>query len=178
MDADAFGLSYRGPTSAWRVSLRGNRLNTLTKPPQSEVSLLTATNMPVPVSALAPFYITSYRPDLSVIARIRTLATYPEGWKGAGSKAPTRRAAEDAESFARIFFGASNVVSPLINLGADGEINFYWKTPDVVIDLGFYGTGTYSYYAMRARGEAFAADDVMIDQPLPRILLDLLGQSS
>ena len=118
------------------------------------------------------------RPGLEAAARIRLLATYPEGWKGEGSKAVSRAAAEDAQIFAGALFKNKDISPPLIDLGADGEINFYWKTARVTIDLGFYGTGTYSYYALLPDGQAIAGDDVPVKQPLPPKLLDLIQRNS
>ena len=40
----------------------------------------------------------------------------------------------------------------------DGEVNFLWKNAPVHVDLGFYGTGTYSYFACHTDGREFIGE--------------------
>jgi hypothetical protein len=178
-DATAFSFSAISPTTSPFGAPIGRFLNTLVESPFKRPDLIADTAILAPIpKAGHQFTAEDKRSDLTAIARIRILATYPEGWKGPGSKAASRAAAEDAETFARVFFKTLGIYSPLINLSANGEINFYWKTPKVTIDLGFYGSGTYSYYAVPSPGQPIADDDVPIDKPLPNELLDLLHRSS
>ena len=41
---------------------------------------------------------------------------------------------------------------PHISLADDGELNLAWNGGTIYVDLGFYGTGTYSYFARDPEG--------------------------
>ncbi len=63
---------------------------------------------------------------------------------------------------------------PQLSLMDDGEINFWWNLPEARLDIGFYGTGIYSYYA-KIGDQEFGADfkrfdDIRLDQQLLNIL--------
>jgi len=118
------------------------------------------------------------RADIKAIERIRKLGTFVDGWKGPGSLGPNRRAVEDAEVFARACLSGAKLVMPHIALAADGEINFYWKTPKVAIDLSVFGDGTYAYFARASEGKTFSGDDIPVDQNLPAELIELLRQTA
>ena len=47
---------------------------------------------------------------------------------------------------------------PNIGLAADGEINFLWKQGGRHIDLGLYGSGTFSCYARDEAGREYFED--------------------
>jgi hypothetical protein len=115
----------------------------------------------------------SDRDDIKVLARVRELSLYPDGWDGLVAKVPTRKAINDAEIFARNLM-RNKVVVPHISLATDGEINFFWKKGGIVVDLGFFGDGTYSYYAKGLNGEEFMEDDIPSEQKLPQSIIDLL----
>jgi hypothetical protein len=114
------------------------------------------------------------RADLKLIARIRELGMYTDGWDGAEAQAPSRSAVNDAEKFARSFLQDDGLKKPIISLAADGEIAFLWALPDIRLDLGFYGDGTYSYYGRSPTGKEFISDDESIGTPLPDELLKLI----
>jgi hypothetical protein len=63
--------------------------------------------------------------------------------------------------------------SPSIGLADDGEVNFLWDYGGVHIDLGFYGTGTFSYYARDLEGNEYFGDDTSSDK-LPDDLAEIL----
>ncbi len=115
------------------------------------------------------------RADLQVIARIRELGTYPDGWDGAEVKAPTTEAVRDAEGFARSL-PLEKIHAPHVSLASDGEINFLWILPHFRLDLGFYGDGSYSYYGRKPAGEEFIADEKSCDQPLENEILQLISK--
>ena len=60
---------------------------------------------------------------------------------------------------------------PHISLADDGEGNFAWSGGAIHIDLGFYGTGTLSFYGRDSGGKEFFGDDV----PVASELLDELA---
>lgn len=106
------------------------------------------------------------RIDLKIIARIREIGMYPNGWDNANANAASKKAVDDAENFIRQLLSV-NVKEPIISLAADGEINFLWILPDFRLDLGVYGDGSYSYYGKASNGEEFIADVKSIDEKLP-----------
>lgn len=114
-----------------------------------------------------------YRADLVTVARIRGLIDYRAGWDGADGRAPSKQALADAESFARRL-PFSRIHAPHVSLAADGEVNFLWMLPTIRIDLGFYGDGTYSFYALTAVGREFISDTSTVSEALPSELLALL----
>ena len=63
---------------------------------------------------------------------------------------------------------------PRLSLMDDNEVNFWWNLPEVRLDIGFYGTGIYSYYAEigdQKYGADFKRfDDIRLDQELLSIL--------
>lgn len=113
------------------------------------------------------------RSDLRLIARIRELGTYHEGWDGRDGKAACPEAIEEAEAFARAL-SLEEMYTPYISLAADGEINFFWDRDGLRIDLGFYGTGVYSYYIRLGNGQEYFGDDIAISGDIPGELLSAL----
>ena len=79
---------------------------------------------------------------------------------GPDVQAPTSEAFADAFEFVSRLDLSSHSTMPSIDVADDGEINFFWKSEDLHIDLGFYGTGTYSYFARRNNGESLKGDDI------------------
>lgn len=104
---------------------------------------------------------------------IRRLANLEHDWDGYGSSAPKQSARDDAEVFASFNAGLLEMALPRISAASDGEVNYYWKNARGLLDLGFYGDGTYSFYAELADGREFAADEVAINQALPNELIQL-----
>lgn len=75
-------------------------------------------------------------------------------------KPPSPEAFDDAFEFMSHLDLNTHSIMPSIDVADDGEINFFWKSEGLHIDLGFYGTGTYSYFARRSNGESFKGDDI------------------
>jgi hypothetical protein len=91
-----------------------------------------------------------------------------------GADPPKPVAFTDAEAFAR------QLPSPLgemphISMAGDGELNFAWNGGPIYIDLGFYCTGTYSYFARDRQGRKHHGDDVLADGPIPADLMQILS---
>jgi hypothetical protein len=118
------------------------------------------------------------REDLFAIARIRDFGTYAAGWDGLGSVPPSRRTLKEAEVFARYLFGLGRIDAPYISPSSDGEVNFYWKTNNLLLDLGFFGDGTYSYYARLPNGRELIEDEAPLDKTLPSEVIDLISQAA
>ena len=64
---------------------------------------------------------------------------------------------------------------PHISLADDGEINFAWNGGPIYIDLGFYGTGVYSYFARDRYGQKHHGDEIPAQGPIPDNLLKTLA---
>jgi hypothetical protein len=108
------------------------------------------------------------------IARIREIAAYLDNWNGPDSIAPTALAAKEAELFTRYIFSHNAIISPYISASNDGEINFYWKRDEFILDLGFFGGGSYSYYAHLPNGLEILEDQVSLHAYLPQEIVDLI----
>ena len=92
-----------------------------------------------------------------------------------GADPPKPAAFTDAEAF------AGQLPSPLsqiphISLADDGELNFAWNGGPIYIDLGFYGTGTYSYFARDKGGHKHHGDKVPAGGPIPDNLMQILSE--
>ncbi|MCJ2067946.1 hypothetical protein MKK75_03835 [Methylobacterium sp. J-030] len=114
------------------------------------------------------------REEPVTVKRIRTLAVYEAGWDGSDSIGPTVETVKQAIAFAHDLHSLGNIAQPYISLASDGEINFYWDTPQLTLDLGFTGTGRYSYYGRTPDGVEFVEDGAELGQPLPADLIAVL----
>ncbi|WP_394754371.1 hypothetical protein [Crenothrix sp.] len=116
------------------------------------------------------------RVDLKMIARIRDIGMYSNGWDGSNGKAASNAAINEAEMFVRQL--SLNTKEPIITLAADGEINFLWVFSDFRLDLGIYGDNSYSYYGKKSDGKEFLADEKLINEKLPTEILALINQNN
>ncbi len=64
---------------------------------------------------------------------------------------------------------------PEISLANDGEINFLWESDGAYVDLGFYGSGTYSYFARGGSGREVRGEDVPASSGLPIEIVELFS---
>ena len=91
-----------------------------------------------------------------------------------GASYPTPQAFADAWEFvSRLDLNSYD--PPVVNMAGDGEINFFWhrESDGLRVDLGVYGTGTYSYYGRKGDQEVFA-DDLPVEKGLTDDLAALL----
>ena len=95
----------------------------------------------------------------------------PDRWPGAAW--PTEQAFADARLFIQCL-PPIPIRLPSIGLADDGEVNFLWKLNEVHIDLGFYGTRAFSYFARAQDGEKFYGDDIPASQGLPHSIENLI----
>ena len=79
---------------------------------------------------------------------------------------PSDRAFDDAASFIRRL-PMSLVLMPDLGIADDGEVNFLWDSGPVHIDVGFYGTGTYSVFARDEGDEEYLEDELPVVDGLP-----------
>ncbi len=89
------------------------------------------------------------------------MTKYPQGWYDGVEGIPaTTKTIEDAIVFAKNL-DFNNIHIPYISLARDGEVNFWWDIETIKLGLGFFGDGTYSYYAKLCKnGKEFFGDDV------------------
>lgn len=120
--------------------------------------------------------LTTLMPSLQfqqLVGRLDQLRSVPENKRWPSSEPPDDAAFRDARAFLdRLSFPLA--AFPHISLADDGEVNFAWDDGGLHIDLGFYGTGAFSYYARSADGQEYFGDDVPVSRPLPADLESLL----
>ena len=108
-----------------------------------------------------------------LVRHLERLRSMSEGERWPSSEPPDDAAFRDARVFLdRLPFPMAAL--PHISLADDGEVNFAWDCKGVHIDLGFYGTGTFSYYARGCDGREYFGDDLFASRPLPADLEFLL----
>ncbi len=107
--------------------------------------------------------------------RLETLRKFAQEDNSSDIDWPSEQACKDAELFIRLL-PLSEIVSPNIYFAHDGEINFLWKrqNDELHVDLGFYGDGTYSFFATNNSREELMDDMVKISDGLPDKLIDML----
>lgn len=113
-------------------------------------------------------------PLQNLITRLDTLQNLSEVERWPGSIHPTTQAFRDARLFV-CRSTLSALPTPTIVLADDGEINFLWSDDGVHVDLGFYGTGTYSYFARGYEGQRIHGEDVPASEGLSSEIIELLA---
>lgn len=120
------------------------------------------------------------RPDHAcrhlLYARLDEYRTGPEEDRWPDAVRPVDEAFADARAFIERL-PLSSIPVPEISLADDGEINFLWAGDDAAayVDLGFYGTGTYSYFARGGDGRGLRGEDVPASKGLPGEIVALLS---
>ena len=105
-------------------------------------------------------------PLSKLLAQLVTLQHTPEDERWPSAIWPDAQAFTDAQTFIRRL--PLNVIPlPEISLADDSEVNFLWQSDDVYVDLGFYGTGTCSYFARGKDGRRIHGDDAPASEGLP-----------
>ena len=112
---------------------------------------------------------------LPLLERLAELRSTPEERRWHNADWPNDDAFLDAGRFTEQLPVPLKIV-PHISLADDGEVNFSWSRDGVRIDLGFYGTGTFSFYAREMTGKEWFGDDIAVSEPLPMELRVLLAK--
>ena len=111
-------------------------------------------------------------PLSKLLAQLATLQHTPEDERWPDAIWPNAQAFADTQAF--ILRLPLNVIPlPEINLADDGEVNFLWQSDGVYVDLGFYGTGTCSYFAQGKDGCKIYGDDAPASKGLPLEVMTL-----
>lgn len=123
-----------------------------------------------PQAAVRPARIGKLNRDL--LAQLKEFENTPEEERWPGAKWPKPQAFRDAEAFVRKL-PLDSVPMPDMGLADDGEVNFLWKKDGVHVDLGFYGTGAYSYFARSKSGNKIYEEDALVSDDFPGEILAL-----
>ena len=111
---------------------------------------------------------------LPLLERLSELRSLSESDRRPGTDRPEDKAFVDARRFTeRLPVPLKS--QPHISLADDGEVNFAWSIEGTHIDLGFYGTGSFSYYARDNSGGEWFGDEIPVSSPLPGELRSLLS---
>ena len=113
-------------------------------------------------------------PLSKLLAQLVTLRETPEAERWLGATWPDVRAFADAETFIHRL-PLNMIPLPEISLADDGEVNFLWQSDGVHVDLGFYGTGTFSYFARGKDGRRMHSADVPVSAGVPREIVTLFS---
>ena len=108
-----------------------------------------------------------------LLRRLDTEQAAPERERWPAADRPCERAFADARSFIRRL-PPCPIRLPNIGVADDGEVNFLWDSDGIYIDLGFYGAGTFSYFARAGDGQRFYGDDLPASGILPGNLVNLI----
>lgn len=101
-----------------------------------------------------------------LLTQLKEFENTPEEERWPGATWPTPQAFRDAEAFVRKL-PLDSIPMPNMGLADDGEVNFLWKKDGVHVDLGFYGTGSYSYFARGESGNKIYEEDALVSDDFP-----------
>lgn len=113
-----------------------------------------------------------------LLTRVRYLRdTYVSAFEP-GGVVPDPQAFKDAEVFI-LKLPLNRTEMPTINVASDGEVNFYWSNSSgAKIDLGFFGNGTYSYYARGGTGREISGENIVTKHKVPDELIDIAASAT
>jgi hypothetical protein len=95
-----------------------------------------------------------------------------------GGVVPNAQAFKDAEIFI-LKLPLNRTEMPTINVASDGEVNFCWSNSDGAhIDLGFFGNGTYSYYARGGTGLEIMGEKIDTKNMVPDELINIASSAA
>ena len=112
-------------------------------------------------------------PTFQLIAQLTDLFETPEGARWPSAMWPVEKAFEDARAFIAKL-PLAHIPEPEIRFADDGEINFLWVGEKLHIDLGFYGTGTYSYFGHNGEGQEIQDENVLASEGLAQAIKNML----
>ena len=114
-------------------------------------------------------------PTVGLLSRLKDLFEQPKESRWPSKQWPTKCAYKDAHKFITLL-PLMKIPEPEIRFANDGEINFLWAKEDlhVHIDLGFYGTGRYSFYGRNSQGEEILGEEILATDGLTDSILQYL----
>lgn len=87
---------------------------------------------------------------------------------------PNKTAFDDAYTFI-LKLPLAKIPLPKIQLAEDGEISFLWNGNGCYVDLGFYGTGTYSYFGHSIKDDEVMGEKHDVSEGLAGSILQILS---
>ena len=111
---------------------------------------------------------------LTTLASLKGLT---DGWAGYESRRPDERSIREAEAFACKILHTPSMLEPIITSATDGEVSFFWESSHITLDLGFYGDGSYSFYAKTDDGHEYFGDNYTLDMDLPTEVFEHLQKA-
>ena len=112
-------------------------------------------------------------PTIKLLTRLAALWGTSEDERWPSAAWPDIQAFNDAKTFI-CYLPLTLIPMPDIGLADDGEINFFWKSGGNYVDLGFYGTSSYSYFAKSSKGDKIYGEDIPVSKGFPPKLAKLL----
>ena len=125
-------------------------------------------NHPAPVAAAPPPL------QHALLRQLDQMQGTPQSERWPAANWPSEQAFADAGTFIRTL-PPGLALLPSIGLADDGEVNFLWDDGGIHIDLGFYGTGAFSYFARAQDGQRLYGNDLPAERGLPVELANLVG---
>lgn len=119
--------------------------------------------------------VSEFIPKKQVIASLSMLKETPIENRKHWAKWPLDAAFDDATEFVKSWVDRA-IRIPDIGIADDGEVNFLWKHEGIHVDLGFYGDGTFSYYARDSEGKEITGDDVPARKGLTAELVRIIRE--
>lgn len=116
-----------------------------------------------------------FSPTLQLIKELEAYQRTAEDERWPCAIWPEEKAFEDAYVFIQQL-DLTSIPTPIITLADDGEVNFFWENESVYVDLGFYGTGAYSYFACHEDGRKSGAEIVLAQKGLHPEILQLFSE--
>ncbi|OAE17639.1 hypothetical protein A2T76_03615 [Pseudomonas brenneri] len=111
------------------------------------------------------------------LSTLEGLKQLENGWAGYDSIKPDLRSIDEAVLFAQKVLSKSSIFEPIISPATDGEVSFFWESSHITLDLGFYGDGSYSFYAKTEDGEEFFGDNYNLEVELPSKIYEHLQKA-
>lgn len=95
---------------------------------------------------------TSHVLDLreALLRQLDNYASYPAGWDGPGSNAPTAASIEAAKVFLSAYPGGLKLPVPM--LSPTGDVGFYWSGESGYADINFDADGVASFFSRSLDG--------------------------
>ena len=105
--------------------------------------------------------------------KITSYLTLEEGWDGYGGRPPTNQAIIDGLMWLSLL--PTGYALPKSMLSGAGEVGLYWDADGFYCDIGFFGDGTFSYYAEAPDGSTISNETIEV-KDTPASLFALLSK--
>lgn len=100
--------------------------------------------------------------------KIETFKYLDKDWALEDCTLPTSEAIQDGHYFIDML--PIDRKPPILEIATDGEINFFWRFNEIVIDVGFYGDKMIHYFIKMDTGEVVSEIEDFNTKALPHVL--------